>query len=230
MSLTNIRTKQDGTEMDLLNYFYPVGSIYETANSAFDPNSVWGGTWVKVSDRFLYGVSDSSCVGKCGGSSSITLCSCNLPTIKATSETVSDCVYDGCSYATSLAGCFSFYTTSDNYYSSVCLNSYCELVDVVDPTKGMPTGCGPGVTNYYYRWNSTICYCYGGDPGQSIFCTSGLLASYCCFCNKISVSNINFCTYTPVYFPSEKTTISNSAKAFTNIPAYYGVYIWRRTA
>lgn len=25
--------------------FYPVGSIYETSNSSFNPNNTWGGTW-----------------------------------------------------------------------------------------------------------------------------------------------------------------------------------------
>lgn len=30
----------------LLNLFYPVGSYYETSDSAFDPNVSWGGTWV----------------------------------------------------------------------------------------------------------------------------------------------------------------------------------------
>lgn len=29
--------------------FYPVGSYYETSDSAFDPNIAWGGTWVKDS-------------------------------------------------------------------------------------------------------------------------------------------------------------------------------------
>ena len=26
--------------------FYPIGSIYETSDSTFDPNVTWGGTWV----------------------------------------------------------------------------------------------------------------------------------------------------------------------------------------
>ena len=30
----------------LLNMFYPVGSYYETSNTAFNPNASWGGTWV----------------------------------------------------------------------------------------------------------------------------------------------------------------------------------------
>lgn len=42
----------DGTEtskispLSLLDLFYPVGSYYETSNNSFDPNTMWGGTWV----------------------------------------------------------------------------------------------------------------------------------------------------------------------------------------
>lgn len=31
----------------ILNFFYPVGSYYETSDTSFDPNTAWGGTWVK---------------------------------------------------------------------------------------------------------------------------------------------------------------------------------------
>ena len=30
----------------LLNFFYPVGSYYETSDATFNPNTAWGGTWV----------------------------------------------------------------------------------------------------------------------------------------------------------------------------------------
>lgn len=29
------------------DYFYPVGSYYETSDTSFNPNTAWGGTWVK---------------------------------------------------------------------------------------------------------------------------------------------------------------------------------------
>ena len=31
----------------LRDIFYPVGSYYETTDASFDPNAVWGGTWVR---------------------------------------------------------------------------------------------------------------------------------------------------------------------------------------
>ena len=30
-----------------LDHFYPVGSYYETSDTSFNPNTAWGGTWVK---------------------------------------------------------------------------------------------------------------------------------------------------------------------------------------
>ena len=33
----------------LIDIFYPVGSYYETSDTTFDPNTAWGGTWVKDS-------------------------------------------------------------------------------------------------------------------------------------------------------------------------------------
>lgn len=53
-SLTNNNTgntpSSDGgtnwIDVSITNLFYPVGSYYETSDANFDPNVVWGGTWV----------------------------------------------------------------------------------------------------------------------------------------------------------------------------------------
>lgn len=38
----------------LLDFFYPVGTIYMSMDASFDPNSSWGGTWAKIqSGRFI---------------------------------------------------------------------------------------------------------------------------------------------------------------------------------
>lgn len=58
----------DKSKVELLDFFYPVGSIYETADNDFVPDEVWGGTWEKVQGRFLLGSSDSYDGGSTGGS------------------------------------------------------------------------------------------------------------------------------------------------------------------
>lgn len=34
----------------LLDVMYPVGSYYDTSNTSFNPNTAWGGTWVREDD------------------------------------------------------------------------------------------------------------------------------------------------------------------------------------
>lgn len=68
---------------DLLNMFYPVGSIYETMDSSFDPNEKWGGTWERIKGRVLVGVdendSDFNTAEKTGGEKTHTLVVSELP-------------------------------------------------------------------------------------------------------------------------------------------------------
>lgn len=47
---------------------YPVGSIYISTSSTFNPNTTWGGTWVKTADgRCLIGANDTYPLGSTGG-------------------------------------------------------------------------------------------------------------------------------------------------------------------
>lgn len=48
----------------LLDIFYPVGTIYQTLSVTFNPNTVWGGTWIKIEEgRFLQATETSTDVG-----------------------------------------------------------------------------------------------------------------------------------------------------------------------
>nr|DAO97143.1 MAG TPA: baseplate protein [Caudoviricetes sp.] len=54
---------------DLLNLIYPVGSIYISTSSTFNPQTVWGGKWKKTADgRCLIGASTAYPLGSTGGS------------------------------------------------------------------------------------------------------------------------------------------------------------------
>lgn len=57
---------------------YPIGSVYMTENAAFDPNAEWGGTWVKIENRFLLG-SGTKAVGAQGGEEYVTLSIYEIP-------------------------------------------------------------------------------------------------------------------------------------------------------
>ena len=61
------------TKSQIIDLFYPVGSIYTSMNST-NPSQIFGGTWKQITDKFLYCTSSSK---KEGGSKKIT--SSNLP-------------------------------------------------------------------------------------------------------------------------------------------------------
>lgn len=53
----------------VLNIFYPVGSYYETSDTAFNPNTAWGGTWVlETAGKFHVSAGTGYAAGSTGGS------------------------------------------------------------------------------------------------------------------------------------------------------------------
>lgn len=61
-----------------LNASYPVGSIYMSMDSV-NPNSLFGGNWELVKDRFLVGAGNSYQVGSTGGEATHTLTVAEMP-------------------------------------------------------------------------------------------------------------------------------------------------------
>lgn len=68
----------------LIDMFYPVGSYYETSNTAFNPNIAWGGTWVedsvgKVTVAQDTNDADFDTIGETGGEKAHQLINDELP-------------------------------------------------------------------------------------------------------------------------------------------------------
>lgn len=53
----------------VLDFFYPVGTIYTTEDKDFNPSTRWGGTWELIKDRMIIGAGNSYAVKSTGGSS-----------------------------------------------------------------------------------------------------------------------------------------------------------------
>ena len=65
---------------DLLNLIYPVGSIYISTSSTFNPQTEWGGTWKKTADgRCLIGANTTYPLGSTGGEATHTLSVNEMP-------------------------------------------------------------------------------------------------------------------------------------------------------
>lgn len=68
-----------GVKQIVLDTFFPIGSIYMDATGNINPNTQFGGTWVKIENRFLLGSSESKAVGTQGGEETHTLTSEEMP-------------------------------------------------------------------------------------------------------------------------------------------------------
>ena len=63
---------------DTASKLYPIGSVYISFNST-DPSTLFGGTWVRLKDRFLLACGDSYAPNTTGGSATKTIATSNLP-------------------------------------------------------------------------------------------------------------------------------------------------------
>ena len=65
---TYARSDHSHSYGNIINYIYPVGSIYLSLNEGFNPNVVYDGTtWIRLENRFLVGAGDLYDVGDTGG-------------------------------------------------------------------------------------------------------------------------------------------------------------------
>ena len=67
----------------LLNFCYPVGSLYWSSNST-NPAQLFGGTWTQIKDKFIWAKGDSDTVNATGGAKTVTLTEANLPSHRHT--------------------------------------------------------------------------------------------------------------------------------------------------
>lgn len=76
---------KNGTEYGLggkalIDRIYPVGSIYISTSSTFNPQNVWGGTWEKTADgRCLIGANNTYPLGSTGGEAAHYLTGNEMP-------------------------------------------------------------------------------------------------------------------------------------------------------
>ena len=64
---------------DLVDFFYPVKTVYITFDNTFDPNEHFGGTWERIRNRFLWAATENGVMGETGGEESHTLTVSEMP-------------------------------------------------------------------------------------------------------------------------------------------------------
>jgi len=64
--------------ISLLEYVYPIGSIYLSINST-NPSELFGGTWEQIQDTFLLAAGETYTAGETGGEAEHTLTTNEMP-------------------------------------------------------------------------------------------------------------------------------------------------------
>lgn len=70
-----------------IDFFFPVGSYYETSDTTFNPNVTWGGTWSLEAEGLVHiGAGTTYAVGTTGGAKTVTLTYANAGIKNASAE------------------------------------------------------------------------------------------------------------------------------------------------
>lgn len=85
MASVNIKGDLKINGVSIFDLIYPIGSIYETESSSFNPNTSFGGTWERIKGKVIVGVdendTDLSSSKKTGGEKTHTLEEAEIPII-----------------------------------------------------------------------------------------------------------------------------------------------------
>jgi hypothetical protein len=82
LALKQLATIVTNLQTTVNNYWktvFPIGYTFITTDSNFDPNTSFGGTWVRIQDRFLLASGDTYTNGTTGGEATHTLTIDEMP-------------------------------------------------------------------------------------------------------------------------------------------------------
>lgn len=83
------KSEIDDSLRDMIDVIYPVGAIYMSTNST-SPQSLFGGTWERIEDKFLLASGTTYSNGATGGSATVTLSENQMPSHKHTAGKYDD--------------------------------------------------------------------------------------------------------------------------------------------
>lgn len=199
----------------LWNSIYPVGSIYMSTSSTNPGTLFTGTTWSQISDRFLVGMGSTyKTAGGTGGASSVTLASGNLPghthSFSATSgkqsagHTHTTPAHSGTITGGNHEHIVTTKTTSYGQGSQSSWRCLSWTGTRADWTQNIKTPNADSEGNTYNGSHSHSFSIAGGTTG-------GISGDH-------------------THSVSGTTGSTGSGTAFSIVPPYYAVYMWRRTA
>lgn len=186
----------------IFDLVYPVGSIYMSVNN-INPGTLFGGTWVQIEDKFLLSAGNTYTAGDIGGSASHTLDTSELP------------IHD------------------HDYVKATSINGNTATTDsaYVDFSGGaaLITFSADAAAMYYvstgsWTHNSARSAPRGGTPNAGSRTDGAKLVG-----GHTHSHNVNSHSHT-LNTSTEKTETTGSGTAFSTMPPYLTVYMWKRTA
>ena len=222
--------------MSTIDAVYPVGTIYQNASVDTNPSTLFGvGTWEKIEGKFLYGTATGIALGSSGGAPTVTLGVANMPShyhstnIGSTTGSISGGItstaknWNGASYINDYL--------EANIYPGFLIGGYFSHGDMANgngsnnnyPPFGGRFASADGHASIVARKDA-----YNDVVGAYAGASGGLNGVECYHFVFDHVHEIN--ASITVKFGTKNTDSKGSGTAFSIIPPYVAVNIWKRTA
>lgn len=231
---------------DTASKLYPVGSVYISFNSA-NPQTLFGGTWTRLKDKFLLASGDSYAPNTTGGSATKTIAVSNLPahnhTVNASTHSHSVTTAGGGSHthtaSSNTTGSHTHARGTMNIVGTITNNSgadeeYLTYADAITSTGALRVG------KYGTTKGAISSAITGGAYNEISFDASrtgawtGETSSAGNHSHTITVNSVGNHTHTvSITNTGSHTHTTNNTGGNTPLnimPPYMTVYMWRRTA
>lgn len=194
----------------VLNLMYPIGSIYFSVSST-SPQTLFGGTWEQLKDRFLLAAGSSYTAGNTGGSSSHSHSNSSTGSVTLTSSHIPSHTHTYLKSSTSTGG--HSLSTSEMPIHTHYSNS------LIRYQSGSSEGTGV--------WLDTSGA--GGSAWRVVEATTENAGSSNSHSHSISTSSTNTGSY-GTSSPSSHSHTVYSTGSSSSLPPYLVIYVWKRTA
>lgn len=220
------------SETDMLTYdkVYPVGSVYMSLN-ATSPETLFGGTWERISDTFLMAAGNTYPAGTSGGSNSVRLAANQIPSL-GISGTTNASTTGSAGSGMSASSSVSSYGYSDRQGSTSVNGEHDHasmkdnaLIYVTTPAGGSTPGSavsgGTGTPNFWSNTRTSI----DGSHSHTVYYQDW-------YANGISttVSGLTPHTHTIPALSVNGSYTNNNLQSINVTNKYMTVYMWKRVA
>ena len=228
---------------------HPVGSYWWTQDDT-DPNEAYGGTWVRVKDKFVFAAGDTYSAGNTGGNASVTLSTSQLPshthsftpegTVSAHAHGLNNHTHaftpagTVSSHAHGLAGHTHSFTTNSAGAHRHTANMYYSFADNVNNPDYWNNGTEYQRETYYRtqkRTSEAGAHTHSGTTGGNSGNTAAAAPVFTGTAGTTSGNSGATASTAPAFTGKDGTTGGTGDGSAVNImPPYEVANCWRRTA